>query len=114
VVQVTLKRIVKLDTGLLGAGSFVDLVYAPEVDLKLKCVKVVETTAGAYSLIFLTFYIGDAPFFFPDVSATLFQPLDPSPTIFDLAHPKGVYLKIRVTNSDTTTRRLLIHLIYED
>jgi hypothetical protein len=105
---------VKLDTGSLSAGSFVDLVYAPEVDLKLKRIECVETTAGVYSLLFLTFYIGDVPFFFPDVSAALFQPLDPSPIVFDLAHNKGVYLKIRVTNSDTVARRLLIHLIYEE
>jgi len=111
---VTLKRIVKLDTGPLSAGSFADLVYAPEVDLKLKRIECVEATAGAYSLIFLTFYIGDVPFFFPDASAALFQPLDPSPINLDLAHPKGVYLKIRVTNADSTTRRLLIHLIYEE
>ena len=110
----TLKRIVKLDTGSISAGSFVDLVYAPEVDLKLKRIEVVETTAGAYSLLFLTFYIGDVPFFFPDASAALFQPLDASPIIFDLAHPKGVYLKIRVTNSDSAARRLIIHLIYEE
>jgi len=111
---VTLKRIVKLDTGSLSAGSFIDLVYAPEVDLKLKRIECVETTAGAYSLIFLTFYIGDVPYFFPDTSAALFQPLDPSPVVFDLAHPKGVYLKVRVTNADSAARRLLIHLIYEE
>jgi hypothetical protein len=110
----TLKRIVRLDTGPISAGGFVDLTYAPEVDLKLKRIEVVETTAGAYNLLFLTFYIGDVPFFFPDASAALFQPLDPSPIIFDLAHNKGVYLKIRVTNSDTATRRLIIHLIYEE
>ena len=110
----TLKRIVKLDTGSLGAGGFVDLVYAPEVDLKLKRIEVVETTANAFNLLFMTFYLGDVPFFFPDVSAALFQPLDAYPIIFDLAHPKGVYLKIRVTNADSTTRRLVIHLIYEE
>ena len=109
-----LRRVVKLDTGSLSAGSFIDLVYAPEVDLKLKRIECVETTAGAYSLIFLTFYIGDVPYFFPDVSAALFQPLDPSPIVFDLAHPKGVYLKVRVTNADSAARRLLIHLIYEE
>jgi len=111
---VTLKRIVKLDTGSLSAGSFVDLVYAPEVDLKLKRIEVVETTANAFNMLFMTFYLGDVPFFFPDVSAALFQPLDAYPIIFDLAHPKGVYLKIRVTNTDSTTRRLVIHLIYEE
>ena len=110
----TLKRIVKLDTGSISAGGFVDLVYAPEVDLKLKRIVVVETTAGAYGLLFLTFYIGDVPFFFPDVSAALFQPRDLSPIVFDLAHPKGVYLKVRVTNADSAARRLLIHLIYEE
>lgn len=110
----TLKRIVALDTGSLSAGSFTDLTYAPEVDLKLKRIEVVETTANAPSLLFMTFYVGDVPFFFPNVSAALFQPLDASPIIFDLVHSKGVYLKIRVTNSDSTTRRLIIHLIYEE
>ena len=110
----TLRRIVKLDSGSISAGGFVDLTYAPEVDLKLKRIQVVETTAGTYSLLFLTFYIGDVPYFFPDANAALFRFDHPQPVIFDLAHAKGVVLKFRVTNADTTARRLLIHLIYEE
>lgn len=110
----TLRRIVRLDTSNLSAGSFIDLTYSPEVDLRLKRIECVETTANAYNLLFLTFYMGDVPYFFPDASAALFQPQDPSPITLDLAHAKGVTLKIRVTNADTTTRRLLIHLIYEE
>ena len=110
----TLRRIVKLDTGSIPAGGFVDLTYAPEVDLKLKRIQVVETTAGAYSLVFMTFYIGDVPYFFPDVSSALFRFDHPQPIVFDLAHAKGVVVKFRVTNADTAARRLLIHLIYEE
>ena len=110
----TIRRIVRLDTGSVSAGGFVDLTYAPEVDLKLKTIRVVETAAGAYSLVFLTFYIGDVPYFFPDASAALFKFDVPQAIVFDLAHAKGVILKIRVTNADTAARRLLIHLIYEE
>jgi len=110
----TLRRIVRLDTGSISAGGFVDVTYAPEVDLKLKYIEVVETTAAAYGLVFLTFYIGDVPYFFPDVSAALFRFDVPNPIVFDLAHAKGVILKLRVTNADTAARRLLIHLIYEE
>ena len=110
----TLRRIVKLDTGSISAGGFVDLTYAPEVDLKLKRIQVVETTANAYSVIFLTFYIGDVPYFFPDVCAAVLRFDHPQPIVFDLAHAKGVVVKFRVTNADTAARRLLIHLIYEE
>lgn len=109
-----LRRIVRLDTGSLSAGAFTDLTYAPEVDLKLKRIAVVETTAGAYSLVFLNLYIGDVPFIFPDASAAVFRFDNPNLPTLDLAHAKGVYLKIRVTNSDTAGRRLLIHLMYEE
>jgi len=108
----TLKRIVELDTGSLSAGNYIDLNTAPEVDLKLERIEAVETTANAPNLVFMTFYIGDVPYFFPNVSAALFQPLDASPIIFNLDHKAGVKLTIRVTNSDTATRRLIIHLIY--
>ncbi len=109
-----LKRIVTLDTGSISAGSFVDVWYAPEVNLKLKRVIVVETTANATSLVFMTFYMGDVPFFFPNVSATLFGHDVPEPIIFDLTHSAGVKLTMRVTNTDSAARRLLIHLVYEE
>jgi len=111
---VTLRRIVRLDTGSVSAGGFVDLTYAPEVDLKLRTIRVVETTAGAYSLVFLTFYVGDVPYFFPDASAAVFRFDVPQAVVFDLVHPKGVILKIRVTNADSAVRRLLVHLVYEE
>ncbi len=110
----TLKRIVTLDTGSISAGGFVDVWYAPEVNLKLKRVIVVETTANATSLIFMTFYLGDVPFFFPNVNANLLRHDVPVPIIFDLTHSAGVKLTMRVTNSDSAARRLLIHLIYEE
>ena len=110
----TLRRIARLDTGSISAGGFVDVTYAPEVDLKLKTIRVVETTADAYNLVFLTFYIGDVPYFFPDVSAAIFRYNNPEPIVLDLAHAKGVILKIRVTNADAVARRLLIHLVYEE
>lgn len=109
-----LKRVVRLDTGNVAAGSFVDLTYAPEVTMRLKRMVVVETTAGAYSLLFLTFYLGDNPIFRPEVSAALFAPNVPVPVVFDLEHKEGVKLSMRVTNADTATRRLLVHLIYEE
>jgi hypothetical protein len=110
----TLKRIVVKDTGSISAGSFVDIDYAPEVNLKLKRIIAVETTANALSLVFATFYIGDVPYFFPNVSLKLFDPASPQPIIFDLTHSAGVKLTMRITNNDSAARRVLIHLIYEE
>jgi hypothetical protein len=109
-----LKRIVVRDTDSIPAGGFVDIDYAPEVNLKLKRIIAVETTAGALSLLFATFYIGDVPYFFPNVSLKLFDPANPEPIVFDLTHSAGVKLVMRITNNDTVARRVLIHLIYEE
>ena len=109
-----LKRVVKLDTGSIPAGSFVDLSYAPEVNLRLKRMICVETTAMALRPITMSFYLGDVPYFFPDSSAALFDPAVPQPIVFDLVHSAGVKLVMRVTNTDTTARRLLVHLVYEE
>jgi len=111
---VTLKRIVVKDTGSISAGSYVDIDYAPEVTLKLKRVVAVETTANALSLLFATFYIGDVPYFFPNVSLKVFDPANPTPVIFDLTHPAGAKLIMRITNNDSTARRVLLHFIYEE
>jgi hypothetical protein len=111
---VVLKRVVTLDTGSIPAGGFVDVWYAPEVNLRLKRIIVVETTADATNLIFMTFYLGDVPFFFPNISASLLRHDVPVPIVFDLTHPAGVKLTMRITNSDSAARRVLIHLVYEE
>lgn len=110
----TLKRIVVKDTGSIAAGSYIDIDYAPEVNLKLKRIVAVETTAGALSLLFATFYLGDVPYFFPNVSLKLFDPANPEPVVFDLMHSAAVKLTMRITNNDTAARRVLIHFIYEE
>jgi hypothetical protein len=111
---VVLKRIVVQDTGSISAGGFIDVSYAPEVNLKLKRIIAVETTAGALSLLFATFYIGDVPYFFPNVSLRLFDPAIPTPITFDLVHSAGVKLTMRITNSDSAARRVLLHFVYEE
>ena len=109
-----LKRIVVLDTGSISSGGYVDVYYAPEVNLRLKRIMAVETTAGALSSIFATFYLGDVPYFFPNVSLKIFDPANPEPIVFDLVHSAGVKLTMRITNNDSSTRRVLIHLVYEE
>jgi hypothetical protein len=109
-----LKRIVVKDTGTISPGSFADIDYAPEVSLRLKRIIAVETTANALSLLFATFYIGDAPYFFPNASLKLFDPANPEPIIFDLMHSAGVKLIMRITNNDTAARRVLVHFVYEE
>lgn len=109
-----LKRIVVKDTGSISAGGYVDIDYAPEVNLKLKRIIAVETTASALSLLFATFYLGDVPYFFPNTSLKLFDPANPEPIIFDLMHSAGVKLTMRITNNDSSTRRVLLHFVYEE
>jgi len=110
----SLKRIVVKDTGSIPAGNYVDIDYAPEVNLRLKRIIAVETTANALSLLFATFYIGDVPYFFPNVSLKLFDPANPGPIIFDLVHSAGVKLTMRITNNDSAARRVLLHFVYEE
>jgi hypothetical protein len=38
----------------------------------------------------------------------------PVPITFDLTHSAGVKLTMRITNSDSAARRVLIHLVYEE
>lgn len=109
-----LRRIVRIDSGDLGAGSFKDVDYAPEVNLRLKRIIAVETTAAAYRLVFVKIQMGDVPLTSPDISAELLRPDIAQPIVFDLVHVAGVKLIFRVTNSDTTTRRLHLHLVYEE
>jgi hypothetical protein len=108
-----LKRIVKLDTGSIAAGGFVDLNYAPEVDLKLKRIQVIEITAGDYANIFLTLYLAGEPIFQPDVNASVLKFDNPNLPTFDRDHAKGDKLITRVSNIAGATRRLIIHLVYE-
>ena len=110
----SLKRIVVRDTGSIAAGGFVDIDYAPEVNLRLKRIIAIELTAAKLEPLLATFYLGDVPYFFPNVSLKLFDPLSPSPIIFDLTHSAGVKLIMRITNTDTAARRALIHFVYEE
>ncbi|MCC6014121.1 MAG: hypothetical protein LM564_00260 [Desulfurococcaceae archaeon] len=109
-----LKRIVAKDTGSIPAGGFVDIDYAPEVNLRLKRIIAVELTGGVLAPLFATFYLGDVPYFFPNVSLKIFDPANPEPIIFDLVHSAGVKITMRITNNDSTTRRVLLHLVYEE
>ncbi|MEM4844525.1 MAG: hypothetical protein QXV81_08155 [Ignisphaera sp.] len=108
-----IKRIVKLDTGSLSAGSFVDLTYAPEVNLTIKKIIAVEATGASINNVLSTFYIGDVPYFMPDVSLAIFHPSNLHNPDIDLVLPAGVRLTMRVTNNETAARRVLIHLICE-
>jgi hypothetical protein len=109
-----LRRIVRIDSGDIAAGGFKDLDYAPEVNLRLKRIIAVETTAAAYRLVFVRINMGDIPLTAPDISAELLRPDLAQPIIFDLVHVAGVKLIFRITNADTTTRRVHLHLVYEE
>lgn len=109
-----LRRIVRLDSGDLGAGAFKDFDYAPEVNLRLKRIIAVEATAAAYRLVFVRIQMGDVPLTSPDISAELLRPDIAQPIVFDLVHVAGVKLIFRITNADTTTRRVHLHLVYEE
>jgi hypothetical protein len=111
---VALRRIVRLDSGDIPAGGFKDLDYAPETNLKLRRIIAVETTAGVYRLLFVRIQMGDIPLTSPDISAELLRPDLANPIVFDLVHVAGVKLIFRITNADTATRRLHLHLVYED
>ena len=109
-----LKRIVVKDTGSIAAGGFVDIEYAPEVNLRLRRIIAVELTGSVLAPLLATFYLGDVPYFFPNTSLKLFDPANPEPIIFDLVHSAGVKLTMRITNTDSTARRVLIHFVYEE
>ncbi|MEM3982478.1 MAG: hypothetical protein QXM71_07165 [Thermofilum sp.] len=108
-----LRRIVKLDTGSLSAGAFVDLTYAPEVNLTIKKILAVEATGASINNVLSTFYIGDVPYFMPDVSLAIFHPSNQYNPDIDLVLPAGVRLTMRITNNEAAARRVLIHLICE-
>ncbi|MEM3982561.1 MAG: hypothetical protein QXM71_07585 [Thermofilum sp.] len=108
-----LKRIVKLDTGSLAAGSFTDLTYAAEVNLTIKKIIAVEATGASINNVVATFYIADVPYFMPDTSLMLFHPSNQYNPDIDLVLPAGVRLTMRVTNNEAAARRVLIHLICE-
>lgn len=108
-----LKRIVKLDTGSLGTGSFTDLTYAAEVNLTIKKIIAVEATGASINSVLSTFYIADVPYFMPDVSLAIFHPSNQYNPDIDLVLPAGTRLTMRVTNNESAARRVLIHLICE-
>jgi len=109
-----LKRIAVKDTGSIAAGGFADIEYAPEVNLKLKRIIAVELTGGVLAPLLATLYLGDVPYFYPNASLKLFDPANPEPIIFDLVHVAGTKLTMRITNTDSTARRVLLHFIYEE
>ena len=109
-----LKRIVKIDTGSISAGGFVDISYAPEVDLRLKKIRIVEASGNTIYNVTMTLRMGDKPYVDPDVSASLFVGDYDKLMTLDIDHPAGVKLSSRVTNSESAARRLFIHLIYEE
>lgn len=109
-----LKRIVRLDTGSIAAGSYADVRYAPEVSLKLKRIEVVEASGASLNNVMATLYIGDVPVLMPDASLAIFAAGYPSPITLDLSHPAGVFLTMRVTNNTSAAVRVYIHLVYEE
>jgi len=110
---VPLKRIVKLDTGVLSAGAIKDLTYAAEVNLTIKKIMAIEESGLSIGKVYATFYIGDVPYFMPDANLTIFQPTILHNPDIDLVLPAGVRLTMRITNNESGDRRVLIYLICE-
>lgn len=108
-----LKRIVKLDTGVIPAGAIKDLTYAAEVNLTIKKIVAVEESGLSISKVYTTLYIGDVPYFMPDANLAIFHPSFQYIPDIDLVLPAGVRLTMRVTNNEAGDRRVLIYLICE-
>jgi len=106
-----LKRIVKLATGSIPAGGFVDIRYAPEVSLRIKKIIAVEASGNPLNNVHATLYIGDVPYAFPDVSLAVFSPANLHNPDIDLVLPAGVNLTMRVTNSSSSAVSVFIYLI---
>jgi len=106
-----LKRIVKLSTGTISAGSFVDVWYAPEINLKIHNIIAIEASGASLNNVHATLYIGDVPYAFPDVSLAVFSPSNFSNPDIDLTLPAGVKLSMRVTNNSSSAVNVFIYLI---
>jgi len=107
------KRIVKLDTGALAAGAFTDITYSPEINLMITKIVIIEAAGNPVNNVTLTFYVADVPYFHPDVSAALFTTTSLHNPELKVLLQAGVRLSMRITNGESTTRRLYIHLIAE-
>lgn len=108
-----LKRIVRLDTGVISSKSYKDVWYAPETNLVIKKIVAVEAGGNSLDQVYTTLYIGDVPYFFPDASLALFTSTSLHNPELNLTLPAGVKLTMRVSNDYETERRVLIHLICE-
>lgn len=107
------KRIVRLDTGSLATGAFIDITYSPEVNLMITKIVVIEAGGNTVNNVMLTFYVADTPILTPDASAALFATTSLHNPDLKVLLQSGVRLTMRVTNNESTTRRLYIHLISE-
>jgi len=109
-----LKRIVKLATGSISAGSFVDVWYAPEVNLKIRKIIAIEASGASLNNVHATFYIGDMPYAMPDVSLAVFSPTNLHNPEINLVLSAGVKLSMRVTNNSSSAVSVFIYLICEE
>jgi len=106
-------RIRMIDTGDISAGGYVDFSQAEEVDLTLKRVFVVEASGASVNNVVMTIHVGDQPLVRPNVSAAVFDPSNPLNPELNIPVPKGTKVNGRVTNNESASRRLYIHLVYE-
>jgi len=109
-----LKRIVKIATGTIPAGSFVDVWYAPEVNLKIHKILAVEASGAALNNVHATLYFGDVPYAYPDVSLAVFSPTNLHNPDIDLVLPAGTKLTMRITNNTSSAVNVFIYLICTD
>ena len=82
-----LKRIIRLSAGKISANGQVDVKHTPEVNLVLKRIIVVEETGASVNKVFATLYLGEDPYFSPDVSLALFLPNNPAPIELNIEWP---------------------------
>jgi len=108
---VALKRIVRIEIEDIPAGSFKDYKYAPEVDLNIKKIVVVDAYGGSLNNVYATIKFGDEPITYPDVSLALFDPKNPANPDIDRVLKASVFLNGRITNASNSTVKPVIMLI---
>lgn len=106
-----LKRIVRIEVEDIPAGSFKDFKYAPEIDLNIKKIVVVDAYGNPLNNVYATIKFGDDPITYPDVSLSLFSPTSFANPDIDKVLKASVFLNGRITNASNATVKPLIMLI---
>ena len=108
----TLKFKTLSDTIAAGAQSTVS--WAPEKDVHIRKILVVEQSATTLTNVHIQIMVSDVPYTRTTVPASIFNvPFSQAPP-FDLVLPKGVKLELTTTNSTAGSITLYYILAYEE